>query len=124
MFSPISEITASENTAHRRSLGNFRGFSHFAARFFYGNACAPEQSATVHRRSLCAAISAALAINGEPLTSAVATVTPAAVENYFNIYVAANVDVPKGCCVTVAMENTSAQAISFANSNMIVERVC
>ena len=48
----------------------------------------------------------------------------AAVENYFNIYVAANVDVPKGCCVTVAMENTSAQAISFANSNMIVERVC
>ena len=61
------------------------------------------------------AISAALAINGEPLTS---------VENYFNIYVAANVDVPKGCCVTVAMENTSAQAISFANSNMIVERVC
>lgn len=70
------------------------------------------------------AISAALAINGEPLTSAVATVTPAAVENYFNIFVAANVDVPKGCCVTVAMENTSAQAISFANSNMIVERVC
>ena len=61
---------------------------------------------------------------GPPLTSAVATVTPAAVENYFNIYVAANVDVPKGCCVTVAMENTSAQAISFANSNMIVERVC
>lgn len=70
------------------------------------------------------AITAALAINGEPLTSAVATVTPAAVENYFNIFVAANVDVPKGCCVTVAMENTSAQAISFANSNMIVERVC
>lgn len=52
MFSPISEITASENTAHRRSLGNFRGFSHFAARFFYGNACAPEQSATVHQAQL------------------------------------------------------------------------
>ena len=70
------------------------------------------------------AITAALAINGEPLTSAVAIVTPAAVENYFNIFVVANVDVPKGCCVTVSMENTSAQAISFANSNMIVERVC
>lgn len=69
------------------------------------------------------AISAALAINGETLTSAVATVTPAAVENYFNIFVAANVDVPKGCCVTVAMENTSTQAISFANSNLTVERV-
>lgn len=40
------------------------------------------------------AITAALAINGEPLTSATATITPAAVENYFNIYVAANVNVP------------------------------
>lgn len=69
------------------------------------------------------AISAALAINGEPLTSAVATVTPAAVENYFNIYVSAIVEVPKGCCLTVAMENTSTQAINFANSNLTVDRV-
>lgn len=69
------------------------------------------------------AISAALAINGEALNSATATVTPAAVENYFNIYVSAIVEVPKGCCVTVAMENTSAQAVSFANSNMTVDRI-
>lgn len=69
-------------------------------------------------------ITAALAINGEPLTSATATVTPAAVENYFNIFVAANVNVPKGCCLTIAAENTSAQAVNFANSNLIVERVC
>ena len=69
------------------------------------------------------AISAALAINGEALNSATAIVTPAAVENYFNIYVSAIVEVPKGCCVTVAMENTSAQAVSFANSNMTVDRI-
>ena len=69
------------------------------------------------------AITAALAINGEPLSSATATVTPAAVENYWNIYVAAFVEVPRGCCVTVAAENTSTQAVSFANSNLIVERV-
>lgn len=69
------------------------------------------------------AITAALAINGEALNSATATVTPAAVENYFNIYVSAIVEVPKGCCVTVAMENTSAQAVSFANSNMTVDRI-
>lgn len=69
------------------------------------------------------AITAALAINGEALTSATATVTPAAAENYFNIYVSAIVEVPKGCCVSVAMENTSAQAVSFANSNMTVDRV-
>lgn len=69
------------------------------------------------------AISAALAINGEPLNSATAIVTPAAAENYFNIYVSAIVDVPRGCCLTVAMENTSSQAINFANSNLVIERV-
>ena len=69
------------------------------------------------------AIPAALAINGEPLTSATATITPAAVENYFNIFVSAIVEVPRGCCLTVAMENTSTQAINFANSNLTVDRV-
>lgn len=69
------------------------------------------------------AITAALAINGEPLTSATATVTPVAVENYFNIYVSAQVCVPKGCCLTVAIENTSTQAVNFANSNLTVERI-
>lgn len=38
------------------------------------------------------AISVALAIAGEPLNSATATVTPAAVDNYFNVYVAAYID--------------------------------
>ena len=69
------------------------------------------------------AISAALTINGEPITSATAVVTPAAVGNYFNIFVSAFVEVPRGCCITVAAKNISTQAISFANSNMIVERV-
>lgn len=69
------------------------------------------------------AITSALTINGEPLSSATAMVTPAAVENYFNVFVAAFVDVPSGCCVTVAAKNTSAQAVLFANSNLIAERV-
>ena len=63
------------------------------------------------------------AINGEPLSSASATVTPAAVENYFNIYVTAFVEVPRGCCLTVAAENTSTQTVLFANANFVVERV-
>lgn len=68
-------------------------------------------------------VSVALAVGGEPLSSATAIVTPAAVENYFNIFVAAFIEVPRGCCVTVALKNTSAQAINIANSNLIVERV-
>ena len=68
-------------------------------------------------------VSVALAVGGESLTSATAIVTPAAVENYFNVFVAAFIEVPRGCCVTVAVKNTSAQAVSIANSNLIVERV-
>ena len=56
-------------------------------------------------------ISVALAVGGESLTSATAIVTPAAVENFFNVFVA------------VAVKNTSTQAVSIANSNLIVERV-
>lgn len=69
------------------------------------------------------AISLALAVNGEPLVSATAIFTPAAVGDYGNIFVSANVDVPRGCCLTVAAKNTSGQAINVANANMIVERV-
>lgn len=68
-------------------------------------------------------LSIALAVNGEALNSAKAIITPAALEQYGNIFVAVNVDVPRGCCVTVAAENTSAQNITVANANMIVERV-
>lgn len=69
------------------------------------------------------AISIALAVEGEPLGGATAIVTPAAVDEYFNIFVAAYVSVPRGCCVSVAVENTSTQPISVANSNLIIERV-
>lgn len=121
---PLTETAANSKPCivHRAGAGvvTLRGLTNQCkARFrvaFGGNIAIPT-GGTVE------AITAALAVNGEPLTSATATVTPAAVENYFNIFVAANVDVPKGCCLTVAMENTSTQAISFANSNMIVERV-
>lgn len=69
------------------------------------------------------AITAAIAVNGEPLSSATATITPAAVENFFNIYVNAIVEVPRSCCLTVAAENTSRQAISVANANLTVDRI-
>lgn len=48
---------------------------------------------------------------------------PAAADEYFNVFTAAFIDVPRGCCITIAVENTSTQAISIANSNLIAERV-
>ena len=121
---PLTETAANSKPCivHREGAGivTLRGLTNQCkARFrvaFGGNIAIPT-GGTVE------AITAALAINGEPLTSATATVTPAAVENYFNIFVSAIVEVSRGCCLTVAVENTSTQAINFANSNLTVDRV-
>ncbi len=68
-------------------------------------------------------ISVALALEGEPLGSATAIVTPAAVDEFFNVFAAVYVTVPCGCCVSVAVENTSTQPIDIQNANIIIERV-
>lgn len=67
-------------------------------------------------------ISLAIAVNGEPLQATLMRVTPAAVDEFFNVSAAAYVDVPKGCCVNVAIENTSTEDINVANSNLIITR--
>ncbi len=69
------------------------------------------------------AISLALAIEGEPIGATTMTVTPAAVEDFWNVFSAVFVDVPRGCCVTVSVRNISTQAIEVQNANLIVERV-
>ena len=69
-------------------------------------------------------ISVALTINGEQLGNALATVTPAAVGDFFNVSISTFVDVPCGCCVTVSVENVSdTTAIDVTNANIIFDRV-
>ena len=68
------------------------------------------------------AISVAIAVDGEPLQSTRMIVTPAALENFFNVSAQAYIDVPRGCCATVAVENTSTQAIQVQNANLIAVR--
>lgn len=70
-----------------------------------------------------APISLAIAVDGEPLLSTKMIVNPAAVENLWNVSAQAYVDVPRNCCVTVAVQNTSTQAIEVQNSNLIATRV-
>lgn len=69
------------------------------------------------------AISLAIAINGEAVATTTMISTPAAVEEYNNIFSAVFLDVPKDCCVQVSVKNTSTQAVSVQNANLIVERV-
>ena len=76
-------------------------------------------------------ISVALAIDGEPIQTSRAIVTPTVVDSYFNVTSAAIVTVPKGCCFSVAVENTSAPAaaggaapeINVQNANLTVSRI-
>ena len=68
-------------------------------------------------------ISLAIAINGEPVRATTMTVTPMDVGDFSNVFSAVFVDVPKGCCLTVSVQNITTTAIDVENANLIVERV-
>ena len=68
-------------------------------------------------------ISLAIALDGEALNSATSIVTPGAAEEFWNVFTAVFVEVPRCCCVSAAVINTSDQAINVQNANLIVERV-
>lgn len=100
---------------------------------FNGNIAIPEGGTAP------APISLALAIDGEPVLTSKAIVTPAeAAEappsnlNYFNVTSTAIITVPKGCCMNVSVENTSestdpatipAPPINVQNANLTVSRI-
>lgn len=67
-------------------------------------------------------ISLAIAIEGEAVPATTMIVTPAAVEQFFNVSASTFIDVPKGCCMTVSVKNTSTEAIEIQNANLIVTR--
>lgn len=68
-------------------------------------------------------VSVALTISGEQLQTSRARVTPAAVDNYFNVTSTAFVTVPRGCCFNVSVENASDIPINVQNSNIVISRV-
>ena len=77
-------------------------------------------------------IAVAITVNGEERQSSEAIFTPAAVDEYGNVTSRAVVDVPKGCCFNVSVENTSesatpatvpAPAIEVQNANLTVTRI-
>ena len=70
-----------------------------------------------------AAISLVLSIDGEPIDTTTMIATPAAVENYWNVSSSIFIDVPRGCCYSLGVRNTSDQAINVQNANLIIERV-
>lgn len=93
---------------------------------FNGNIALPEDGTV-------GPIAVAIARNGEPLLTSRAIVTPAAVDEYFNVTSTAFVIVPRGCCFDISVENVSesatpattpAPAINVQkNANLVIQRV-
>ena len=83
---------------------------------FNGNIAVPEGETV-------GAISVALALDGEGISTSRAIVTPAGVGDYFNVTSTAIITVPKGCCFNVSVENVAGIPINVQNANLVVTRI-
>lgn len=76
-------------------------------------------------------IAVALTLGGEAIQTSRAIVTPAAVDEYFNVTSTAIITVPSGCCENVSIENitpgltpaAAPTAINVQNANLVVSRI-
>lgn len=67
-------------------------------------------------------ISLALTLDGATLPTTQMTVTPAAVEEFWNVSDATILGVWRGCCQTLTVRNISDQPILIQNANIIFSR--
>ena len=76
-------------------------------------------------------IQVGITISGEGVPTSLAKSTPTAVNAYNNVSSTAIIDVPKGCCYNVSVENlteivapaTTAQASNVQNANLVITRI-
>ncbi len=115
-------VSGSNCIKHREGSGiiTLRGITNQCrARFFIDFSA----NIAVPSTGTASEISLAIAISGEPVLSSRMVSTPTATEAYNNVSGGIYIDVPSGCCMNVAVENTSSQAVNVINSNIIVTRV-
>lgn len=91
---------------------------------FNGNVALPESGTP-------GPIAVSLSVNGESRPASIAIVTPTAAEAFFNVTSTATVDVPRGCCFSLAVRHvpastdptvTPAPVIEIANGNLDIQR--
>lgn len=123
IFSEV--ITSGSPTIIHRvgsSIVKVRGLTNCQCRarfrvFFNGNVEIPTDGTAT------SVISIAISVDGEPVGAATMLSTPGAVDQYNNISASTYIDVPAGCCSTIAVKNISGVDINIQNANLIVERV-
>ena len=67
-------------------------------------------------------IEATITVQGGERQASKAIITPAATGDYWHVHVEDVVDVFRGCCPAVALENTSTQAVNAQNLSVTVSR--
>ena len=116
---------------HRDDSGNFLLSGWIPNRYLNGCACNKKTASylvdfganiAIPSTGTVGEISVAISIDGTTIPSSIMRVTPAAVEEYFNVSRAVNVGVWRGCCETVSIRNTSSQPILVESANVIFTR--
>lgn len=115
---------------HRDETGNFLLSGYLP--YSYGCPCCRQRSATylvdfganvaLPTGSTIDQISLAITVDGATVPSSTMIVTPVAVEEFFNVSRAINVEIWRGCCETVTVRNTGTQPILVQNANIIFDR--
>lgn len=139
-YNPVQEVEAGQNVIlnttigcprgyviHRNESGlvTLRGIVNNPCGNFARYQCTFNANIALPEEATVGPISVSLAIDGEPIQTSRAIVTPAAVGDYFNVTSTAFITIPKGCCVILTVENTSADStpINVQNANLVVSRV-
>ena len=137
VYNPIQEVEDGQNVLLQDSIPCNRGYvihrngsGILTLRGIVNNPCAKfarykvefNGNIAIPTGGTAGEISLALAIDGEPLQTSRARVTPTVVNAYFNVTSVANITVPAGCCLTISIENTSGASINVQNANLTVDR--
>ena len=119
---PTTTVPGSCSMVHRVGSGlvTLRGLGQQArARFqiWFGGNVAVSTGETL------APILLAITLGGETLPATQLIVTPAAVEDFFNVSASVFLDIPSGCCQNISVKNIGTTDIEVQNANLIIERV-
>ena len=117
---------------HRPESGivTLRGIVNNPCGYFARYQCTFNGNIAVPTGGTVGPIAISIALDGETIPTSRAIVTPAAVDEYFNVTSTAIITVPKGCCFNLSVENASEQdgttpapAINVQNANLTVARI-
>ena len=137
VYNPVQEVEAGQNVLLQDSIPCNRGYvihrngsGILTLRGIVNNPCAKfarykvefNGNIAIPTGGTVGEISLALTIDGEPIQTSRARVTPTVTNAYFNVTSVANITVPAGCCLTISVENTSGVSINVQNANLTVDR--